>query len=35
MGFAHPLLLWLQQFCRQLRDCERGLLPNVKNKAGQ
>jgi mxaA protein len=27
--------LWLQQFCRQLRDCERGLLPNVKNKVSQ
>jgi mxaA protein len=27
--------LWLQQFSRQLRDCERGLLPNVKSKASQ
>lgn len=24
---------WLQKFCRQLRDCERGLVPNVKTKA--
>ncbi len=27
--------LWLQNFCRQLRDCERGLLPNIKNKVSQ
>lgn len=27
--------LWLQQFCRQLRDCERGLLPSVKHKVSQ
>ena len=23
---------WLQHFCRQLRDCERGLVPDTQNK---
>ena len=26
---------WLQRFCRQLRDCERGLRPNIHNKASR
>ncbi|MCX7189457.1 MAG: hypothetical protein NTU92_03685 [Methylotenera sp.] len=25
--------VWLQIFCRHLRDCERGLIPNIKSKA--
>jgi mxaA protein len=25
---------WLQKFCRHLRDCERGLKPNLQSKAG-
>lgn len=27
--------LWVQHFCRQLRDCERGLRPHVTHKAVQ
>jgi len=26
---------WLQKFCRHLRDCERGLLPDTSTKASQ
>jgi mxaA protein len=26
---------WLQKFCRRLRDCERGLRPDLKSKASQ
>lgn len=31
-GIAEPKK-WLLQFCRHLRDCERGLTPNIQNKA--
>ena len=26
---------WLQNFCKRLRDCERGLLPNTINKVNE